>query len=218
MEHTIWFIILFALWRLAIWGDRRRKERNKKYKPHAKVCEQCGNPFMGTNVQRFCCHQCFTTSTATLKSRRCVCVVCHSVFTPRKADQECCSGACAAKLRAIRRDGSAFSEQRASVDYSAGRMLSKALHRNGDSRYFRAVFGYSEQEWRDHVSANWSKGMSMANRKQWHIDHSRPKVTFEYESRTDPAFRECWSLDNLRPMWAKDNLRKHTDWHTLGWG
>lgn len=43
---------------------------------------------------------------------------------------------------------------------------------------------------------------------RWHIDHIRPKSSFTYTSEDDAEFRDCWSLTNLRPLWAKDNVKK----------
>ena len=50
--------------------------------------------------------------------------------------------------------------------------------------------------------------MNWDNYGEWQIDHIKPKSWFHYENETDQQFRECWSLDNLQPLWAKDNLSK----------
>ena len=42
----------------------------------------------------------------------------------------------------------------------------------------------------------------------WHVDHIIPQVNFSYTSLDDPAFLECWSLANLRPLASRENLRK----------
>ena len=52
--------------------------------------------------------------------------------------------------------------------------------------------------------------MSWDNYGEWHIGHIIPKVFFKYKSTDDIEFKYCWSLDNLQPLWAKDNLRKKT--------
>ena len=42
----------------------------------------------------------------------------------------------------------------------------------------------------------------------WHIDHIKPKSLFIFESLEDEEFKQCWSLNNLRPLEAKENIRK----------
>jgi len=50
----------------------------------------------------------------------------------------------------------------------------------------------------------------------WNIDHERPLAEFDYSSDQDEAFKECWSLANLRPMLVTHNLckgrRRDGDW------
>ena len=41
-----------------------------------------------------------------------------------------------------------------------------------------------------------------------HIDHIVPVAAFNITSLDDAAFKACWALANLRPMWAKDNISK----------
>jgi hypothetical protein len=42
----------------------------------------------------------------------------------------------------------------------------------------------------------------------WAIDHIKPKNSFHYTSLNDKAFKECWSLDNLRPLETRMNIIK----------
>jgi len=51
-------------------------------------------------------------------------------------------------------------------------------------------------------------GMSWKNYGKWHIDHITPDSHFRYKNPEDEEFRKCWSLDNLQPLWAKENIRK----------
>lgn len=41
-----------------------------------------------------------------------------------------------------------------------------------------------------------------------HIDHIVPIASFDIKEIGDAEFRACWSLSNLRPMWAADNWKK----------
>tara|TARA_R110002051_G_scaffold13106_2_gene44405 strand:+ start:2349 stop:2648 length:300 start_codon:yes stop_codon:yes gene_type:complete len=53
-----------------------------------------------------------------------------------------------------------------------------------------------------------TKGMSWDNMHLWHIDHIKPKASFNYTTTYCEDFKKCWALNNLQPLWARDNLRK----------
>lgn len=36
-----------------------------------------------------------------------------------------------------------------------------------------------------------------------------PKVFFKYKSTDDVEFKYCWSLNNLQPLWKKENIHKN---------
>jgi excisionase family DNA binding protein len=40
----------------------------------------------------------------------------------------------------------------------------------------------------------------------WQIDHIKPRSSFNYTNFDDPEFAECWGLDNLRPLDARENV------------
>lgn len=41
-----------------------------------------------------------------------------------------------------------------------------------------------------------------------HIDHITPVAAFEFKSVTDPQFKQCYAIENLRLLEAIDNLKK----------
>lgn len=59
-----------------------------------------------------------------------------------------------------------------------------------------------------HLTKQFKPGMSWQDRKSWHIDHIIPKSKFKFKSLNDPQFQQCWSLENLRPLWATENMKK----------
>lgn len=67
---------------------------------------------------------------------------------------------------------------------------------------------YTPQELKDHLEKLFQPGMSWDNYGEWHIDHIIPQSYFTFTSMYDPKFLQCWALENLQPLWAKDNLRK----------
>ncbi len=62
----------------------------------------------------------------------------------------------------------------------------------------------------EHMESRFQPGMWWGNHGEWHIDHIVPKSHFKFKEIGDVVFLKCWSLENLQPLWAKDNLRKHT--------
>lgn len=43
----------------------------------------------------------------------------------------------------------------------------------------------------------------------------RPVSSFDISSIDDPAFLDCFGLHNLRPLWARDNLKKSAKYEFL---
>ena len=61
-----------------------------------------------------------------------------------------------------------------------------------------------------HLESKFTEGMTWDNYGEWHVDHKKPMTLFEFTSTDDEGFKECWALDNLQPLWGKDNLSKGT--------
>ena len=59
-------------------------------------------------------------------------------------------------------------------------------------------YGGYRKSWDDHNISTWT----------WNIDHIIPQSKLPYISMLDDNFLKCWSLDNLRPFSAKENLLK----------
>ncbi len=72
------------------------------------------------------------------------------------------------------------------------------------------LLGYTAAQLRVHLERQFTKGMSWAAfmRGEIHIDHIVPIKEFGATTVGDPDFRVCWGLPNLRPMWARENMRK----------
>ena len=50
--------------------------------------------------------------------------------------------------------------------------------------------------------------MSWDNYGEWHVDHIKPISSFNIQEIGDNEFIECWSLNNLQPLWGDENIRK----------
>ena len=55
---------------------------------------------------------------------------------------------------------------------------------------------YNKYTWIDNDQSTWT----------WNIDHIIPQSNLPYSLMTDDNFKKCWSLDNLRPLSAKQNV------------
>ena len=73
--------------------------------------------------------------------------------------------------------------------------------------FWRAV-DYSRSDLTAHLERQFLPGMGWHNMRQWHIDHIVPVKDFSVLSFGDAEFMACWSLSNLRPLWAADNIIK----------
>lgn len=93
---------------------------------------------------------------------------------------------------------------------------SKNLSKNG--RHWEDIIGYTIQQLKEHIEKQFKPGMNWNNlgKNGWVLDHIIPRNFFKYKSINDTEFLYCWSLFNLQPLWAIDNLSK-SDEITL-WG
>ena len=72
------------------------------------------------------------------------------------------------------------------------------------------ILGYTIDEFVAHMERQWLPGMSWDNHSfdGWHIDHKIPVSSLPYDTIDHPNFKKCWALENLQPLWAKDNFSK----------
>jgi hypothetical protein len=56
--------------------------------------------------------------------------------------------------------------------------------------------GYNSKTWNDDDQSSW----------KWSLDHITPQSDLPYKSMEDENFKKCWSLENLRPYSAKQNV------------
>lgn len=90
------------------------------------------------------------------------------------------------------------------------RRIRMGIEKNGDTtgNILEAV-GYSIQELKEYLEKQFDENMNWDNYgSYWHIDHIRPVSSFTFNSYKDSDFKKCWSLSNLQPLEAKENIRK----------
>jgi hypothetical protein len=86
--------------------------------------------------------------------------------------------------------------------------IRKALLGRKGGRSWEVIVGYSREQLSRHIERLFTRGMTWQKFRDGaiHIDHRRPIVSFP---ATEQGFLECWSITNLQPLWAPDNLSKH---------
>lgn len=69
------------------------------------------------------------------------------------------------------------------------------------------LLGCSVTEVRNHLQRQFKRGMTWVNfGTKWHIDHIIPCSAFDL--REPRQQRQCFHYTNLRPLWARANIRK----------
>jgi hypothetical protein len=96
------------------------------------------------------------------------------------------------------------------LNRSMGRAICDSLKGHKSRKHWEDLVGYTVAELEQHLESQFQPGMDWNNHtvKGWHIDHIIPESSYHFESYDDPQFRECWSLSNLRPLWAEANFSK----------
>jgi hypothetical protein len=79
------------------------------------------------------------------------------------------------------------------------------IQKNG--HYFE-VLGYSPDELIIHLENQFKEGMTWDNYGEWHVDHIKAIASYDIQEIGDSEFMECWSLENLQPLWGEENIRK----------
>lgn len=87
-------------------------------------------------------------------------------------------------------------------------MVRAALRASGRSNRVEALCGYPIERLRSHLERQFTGAMAWDSfgRHGWHIDHILPKKCFDLTILD--GVRAYWALSNLRPLAARENLRK----------
>lgn len=95
------------------------------------------------------------------------------------------------------------------LEHNIRRAVNGTISRDmkGGKRVFD-LLDYTIDELKDHLEAKFADGMNWNNYGEWHVDHKIPLAAFDYETPNDVDFKRAWSLSNLQPLWAIDNIKK----------
>lgn len=84
----------------------------------------------------------------------------------------------------------------------------QGIRENKSFRRWESLVGYALPDLMSHLEAKFHDGMTWDNYGQWHVDHIKPIALFNFEKPEDAGFKMCWAMQNLQPLWAKDNIAK----------
>lgn len=87
--------------------------------------------------------------------------------------------------------------------------IRESIKGNKMGRPWELLVGYSIDDLMNHLEKQFIPGMVWENYGKWHIDHIIPISAFNFNKPEHIDFKRCWALNNLQPLWAKDNLTKH---------
>jgi hypothetical protein len=94
------------------------------------------------------------------------------------------------------------------VNFNFSRRMRKSLNGIKESKSWETLVDYSLEELKLHLERQFTEGMSWDNYGEWHIDHIIPVSSFNIQTLDDENFKKCWSLENLQPLWAEQNIKK----------
>jgi len=209
---------------------RKEKTKFKKIlKIYTRECPKCGGSIKYSNkiiLKKYAeknrpCRGCRKEEEKNKKSTK-NCPQCNKVMKYSRKDgliraiknnalcRECCdkNKRISEKEKNIRRKNPIF---KMNSNMSSGIRISlKSRNISKNGRHWENLVGYTTQDLKNHLEFLFTEGMNWENmgRGGWHIDHIIPKKFFKYNSADDVEFKYCWSLNNLQPLWEKDNEDK----------
>lgn len=84
--------------------------------------------------------------------------------------------------------------------------IRRAISKN--NKTWTTLVDFSKEEFLNHIESKFTKGMTWENygTNGWHIDHIIPQVYFKFDTADHPAFKACWALENLQPLWSSTKI------------
>jgi len=97
------------------------------------------------------------------------------------------------------------------LNHRMGNFIRVSLRGTKNGHHWEYLVGYTVEELKTHIEKQFKDGMSweLFHKGEIHIDHKIPLSVFNFSHPEDFDFKKAWSLKNLQPLWAKDNIRKN---------
>jgi len=188
---------------------KRLKDGTHGRTMHRGACEKCLICFESEiGGQKYCSSLCFKKRN---ELPRRYCVVCNKPFPPTSRKTRCCSTACAKIKEGNTKRVYGPGDPRPIISKAVCDGIYKSLKHNGGSkrgRQWESLVDFTKDELVKHLEKQFHSGMNWDNYGKWHIDHKVPIAAHNFKTTRHRDFKRCWSLKNLQPMWAKDNVSK----------
>ena len=86
----------------------------------------------------------------------------------------------------------------------------RSLKYGKNGRHWEDLTGYTLEILKQHLEKQFSDGMAWENygKNGWEVDHKIPISLFNIDGINSKGFKKAWALENLQPMWQKDNASK----------
>lgn len=92
---------------------------------------------------------------------------------------------------------------------NCSRLIHHALKDKKNNLSILKFLPYTVEELKRYLESKFDSKMSWDNYgSYWHIDHIVPQSKLPYNSMNDENFIKCWSLSNLQPLEAIQNMKK----------
>jgi len=118
----------------------------------------------------------------------------------------------------IRKQGSEWKRKKRENDTAyklnsnMGHAINMSLKGMKKGEHWETLAGYTYEELVIHLESLFTEGMSWENygKGGWEVDHIIAASKWNITSTECQEFRDCWSLDNLQPLWELRNTEKGT--------
>lgn len=98
------------------------------------------------------------------------------------------------------------------IKSNMSRAIRHHLTKEGGSKFGKTTLDclpYTIEKLKEHLESQFDDKMSWENYgSYWHIDHKFPQSRLPYDSIEHPNFKKAWSLENLQPLEAIENIKK----------
>jgi len=96
------------------------------------------------------------------------------------------------------------------LNYTIGNTVRRSLNGNKAGRHWEGLVGYSLDDLMKRLKSTIPKNYTWNDflDGKLHVDHIIPISAYKFDKAEDFQFGECWALNNLRLLPAKENISK----------
>ena len=186
--------------------------RSKKIRAETnynKKCIFCGKEYIAKAANSiYCSNRCMLDSIK-IKPKKENCKWCGNTYMKFKGGLYCSSECKRLSKQYIRKVKRSLDIELRISDYLRHYLYRAVKGKQYNSKYY---LDYTVKELMDHLEALFIPGMSWNNYGEWHIDHIRPLVSFDFidenGNQNIEEIQKSMALSNLQPLWAHDNISK----------